>query len=118
MGPIDYDHWPERLNQKRPAVAVDLYQRTVIGFAEPESDGHIDCFYVHPDYQRKGIGRALMQAIDRKAGRAGLHRLFAGVSITSKPFFLQTGFTVVRPNRAARGGMFLKNYHYIMERFY
>lgn len=111
--PIDYDHWLERLNRKQPIVAVDSDKATVLGFAELDPDGHIDCFYVHPDHQRKGVGRALMRAIDKKAGRAELHRLFAEVSITAKPFFLQMGFTVVRPNLAARGGMLLKNY--IME---
>lgn len=114
--PIDYVHWLERLNQKQPIVAIDSYDKTVLGFAELDPDGHIDCFYVHPDHHRKGVGRALMQAIDRMAAGAGLHRLFAEVSITAKPFFLQMGFTVVRPNLAARGGMMLKNY--IMERSY
>ncbi|EHQ05728.1 GNAT family N-acetyltransferase [Leptonema illini] len=113
--PIDYDHWLERLNRKQPAVAVDSNETTVLGFAELDPDGHIDCFYVHPDHQRRGVGIALMQAIAEKAEEIGLRRLFAEVSITAKPFFLQMGFTVVRPNLAARGGMLLKNY--IMERF-
>ena len=51
--PVDYAAWRERLARKRPLLAMD--GDAVVGFAELEDGGHIDCFYVHKDHQRRGV---------------------------------------------------------------
>lgn len=51
--PINYDKWQKRLLSKMPLLAV--INNKIVGFAEIENDGHIDCFYVHKDHQRQCI---------------------------------------------------------------
>jgi len=110
--PIDYDAWRKRLDQKRPVLAIE--NDTVVGFGELEQDGHIDCFYVHSDHQRKGIGRLLMDEIERRARERLLAKLYAEVSITARPFFHAMDFTTVRENEELMRGVLLTNY--IMEK--
>ena len=62
--------------------------------AELEPDGFIDYFYVHPCWQNKGIGKALLKIIEAEASRIGVNLLFADVSVTAKGFFLAQGFEI------------------------
>ncbi len=86
--------WHRRWRDYRVWVAF-LENRTV-GFAETQTTGHVDCFYVHHRYQRQGVGRALIERIVQQARREGGTRLFADVSLTARPFFRNMGFMVVR----------------------
>ena len=70
--------------------------RRIIGFGELESNGHIDCFYVHYQHQRCGVGGKIYRAIETKARELNLTRLFAEASITAKAFFISRGFKVVK----------------------
>jgi putative acetyltransferase len=106
--PMDYERWARRLECTKPFVA--LKNDNVIGFGELESNGHIDCFYIHKDHQRSGIGSALMDRIEETAKSNVCAKLFAKVSITAKPFFLKKGFRVSRPNLVAIDRLMLKNY--------
>lgn len=106
--PVDYERWARRLERTRPVVALE--DQTVLGFGELEKDGHIDCFYIHKDHQRSGIGRDLMNRIEETAKINGCSKLFSEVSITAKPFFLAMGFSVIRPNLVTIGCQMLKNY--------
>jgi len=89
---FDMENWKKRLAQKNPFVA--LIADKIVGFAELEPDGHIDRFYCHHKFQRQGIGSALMREVLAEAGRMGVTRLFAEVSITARDFFLAKGFTI------------------------
>ena len=56
--PIDYIAWKQRLEHKKPYLLIINNQ--VAGFIELEADGHIDCAYVSPIFQRKGVGTQLL----------------------------------------------------------
>ena len=89
---IDMDEWKERIRGKNPFVVEQ--NGAVLGFAELESDGHIDRFYTHHAWQRKGVGSLLYKKIEEEARRRGLSFLYAEVSTTAKPFFLKMGFYI------------------------
>ncbi|NIR45834.1 MAG: GNAT family N-acetyltransferase, partial [Gemmatimonadetes bacterium] len=59
----------------------------IVGFTELDPNGHIDCFFVHHAWQRRGIGTRLMERVVETAVRDSIARLFAEVSITAEPFF-------------------------------
>lgn len=87
----------------------------IIGFGELESNGHIACFYCHKNYQRRGVGSQVYQAIESKAIELGLNRLFTEASITAKPFFQHLGFSVLKEQQVtSRGETFI---NYAMEKF-
>lgn len=49
-------------------------------------------FFVHPDRQRTGIGRALMEALERDAYALSASRIEVPASITGLPFYLAMGY--------------------------
>ena len=88
----DMNEWAERLAQKNPFVAI--VGGRIVGMAEIEVDGFIDYFYVHPDWQGRGIGKALLATLEGEAGKDEADVIAADVSVTAKEFFLAQGFTV------------------------
>lgn len=89
----DMKEWEMRIQSKNPFVAVDGDQ--IVGFGELESDGHIDFFYVHQEYQGRGVGSTLYRAIEKEALNQKIPRLFADVSMMAKEFFLRQGFEIL-----------------------
>ena len=90
---IDQDAWIARLARSNPFVAV--VDNRIVGFAELETNGHIDYFYCHHEWQSKGVGTALMQTIETHGKSLGISRLFAEVSSTAIHFFSAKGFAVI-----------------------
>lgn len=88
----------------------DQKQGIIIGFAELEIDGHIDCFYVHKDYQSRGVGKSLYQAIESQALKLDCDRLYTEASITAKAFFQRQGFALEQEQQIEVRGEVFKNY--------
>jgi len=86
--------WQKRFQNY--SVYVVEAEEKVIGFAEFEATGHIDCFYVHHLWQNKGVGSKLMKHIEIEAKKQGILKLFAEVSVTAKPFFKKMGFNAIK----------------------
>lgn len=107
------DFWRNRFNRYVVYVAEQASQ--IVGFTEWETTGHIDCFFVHHEWQRRGVGTSLMKRVETSAGRRRIRRLFAEVSLTAKPFFLGRGFRIVRQKAAVRDGVALDQY--VMEKW-
>ncbi len=106
--PTDMIKWQTRLNQKRPHVA--LVGPMIAGFIELEADGHIDCAYVRPDFQSKGVGTALYQEVKRQAIEMRLKRLYVEASLVARKFFAKQGFREICENHIERNGQILVNY--------
>lgn len=72
-----------------------------------------ELFYqtVHADYQRRGIGTAVCEALE---AAAQTDKITVHASITAKPFFTSRGYTVMREQRVIREGIALTNY--VMEK--
>jgi len=109
----DADVWAERKSQTRITFVADE-NGTITGFGELENNGHVDCFYCHQKYQRRGIGSAIFRQIEEKAKILGLSRLFLESSITALPFFEAHGFTVTKRQTVVRSGVELINF--VMEK--
>lgn len=88
--PPDYDFWFSRLNEKKPFLAI--VGDRVAGFLELESNGHIDCAYTHPDFQRIGIASKLLDHSVAEAVKMNITRLYVEASLIAKPFFESLGF--------------------------
>ena len=87
------DEWAARLAETKPFVAA--VEGTIVGMAELVADGFIDFLYVRPDWQGKGIGKALLKTLESEAARLAVKVVFADVSVTAKEFFLSQGFRIV-----------------------
>lgn len=106
--PPNYEAWVNRLNIKKPFLAVA--DEKVLGFIELEDDGHIDCAYTHPQYQKIGIMGALYAHIEHIAKQKSLKRLWVEASKVARPFFEAKGFVTVRENKVMRNNVILTNY--------
>ncbi|WP_018151203.1 GNAT family N-acetyltransferase [Leeia oryzae] len=106
--PPDYDHWSVRLKNKKPFIAV--IDGHVAGFIELDEDGHIDCAYTHPDFQRKGVATTLYNYLLIAARRRKIDRLYVDASHMAKPFFEQLGFTTIKMNEILLRGVVLANF--------
>ena len=86
----------------------------IVGFAELASNGYIDCFYCHKDYQGLGIGTILFQTLLQKSSELNLDKLFAEVSITAEPFFEKMRFMVQDKQTERVRGAYLQYYRMYM----
>jgi len=109
---IYFRDWVSVCSEKITYVADD--NGTIAGFGELESDGHIDCFYCHKNYQRMGVGSKIYHAIEAKADELRIHRLYTEASITAQSFFLRMGFSIIKKQQVeCRGESFI---NYAMEK--
>lgn len=100
--------WKKKFEKTQPLVAT--IGDVIVGFAEFEPSGHIDCFYCHHNYIGYGVGSTLMKSIYKIAIEKEINRIFAEVSITARPFFEKQGFTVINEQTVDIKGIKLKNY--------
>ncbi len=99
--PEDYpsDAWCARFEGRISFVAeIDAEP---VGFVDMTPSGHLDRLFVSTDYQRKGIGRGLVEATIESAIALNLKTITTDASITAKPFFLSQGFVVVKEQTVA-----------------
>jgi len=106
------DGWKQKWEKLVPIVA--LSKNIIVGFAEFESNGHIDGFFVHHKFQGKGVGSVLMTAIEAIAKQNYTPRMDAEVSITAKSFFARKGFQVTKKQCVIIRGCKLTNF--VMEK--
>lgn len=105
---LDPEGWMKKFDRTKPLVATSNSE--IVGFAEFEPDGHIDCFYCHHDWIGKGVGAVLMKEIFAKAMKKNISRIFAEVSITAKPFFEKHGFEIILEQEVEKEGVKLVNF--------
>lgn len=83
----------------------------LLGFAELRpNDRHLDCLYARHDNQGRGVGTALLHAIETEARALGLTRLLTEASLTARPFFERRGFRLIARQTVERHGVKLVNF--------
>jgi GNAT superfamily N-acetyltransferase len=104
----DLSAWADRLS--KGTVFVYEVDHEIVGFARVEESGYLDLLYVHPEFQRQGIARALFKQVLAWALRQGITRITSDVSITARPFFEHEGFQVVKSQVVERQGVTFHNF--------
>jgi N-acetylglutamate synthase-like GNAT family acetyltransferase len=54
--------------------------------------GELAAFFVHPGYQRRGVGAQLLQALEKAAADQGLSRLVVRANLASSAFYERMGY--------------------------
>lgn len=115
-GRVDLEAWNRSFITHKTLVAeVDA---RIVGFGDIDisygcsicASAYLDRLYVHKDYQRKGIGRAILSALEKYAEENAVGLISTYASITALPFFEAMGYDTVRRNTVARDGVELTNY--------
>ena len=102
--------WDSKIRSVKPIVVV-LHNK-IVGYSDLQESGLIDHFFVHGDYQRRGIGRILMSEILKRGSSKEM--LYSEVSHTAKPFYESYGFHVVKKQTVNMRGVLINNN--VMER--
>lgn len=105
---VDERQFGQRCESK-PTWVAEVDGR-IAGFSDLDPDGHIDMLYVHPDCQRRGVARALLQHVEEAARATGLRRLYTEASITARPVFETMGFRTIVPQTVTVRGESMTNY--------
>ena len=86
---------------------VAMCEETIAGFGcLVLAENELRACYVDPDYLRKGVGTALVQAIEGRARSAGLPELNVTSSLNAEAFYRRNGYKVVRQGtHTIRGGV-------------
>lgn len=105
---VDRDGW-SKARLARPTWLA-MIDGQAAGFTDLEPDGHLDMMYVHPAFQRRGVARALLRAVEGAARAQNLDRLYSEVSLTARPFFEAHGFRILKEERVLHRGETFRRY--------
>lgn len=108
---ISIDKWCSRFETDYTLIAQ--INKIIVGFANIDCFGYLDCLYVHKDYQRLRIGSVLLKKIENHTKKNGLFEIRVDASITSKCFFLRHGYELITENIVERNNIELINYKMI-----
>jgi GNAT superfamily N-acetyltransferase len=75
----------------------------------PDQDpARVRAFFVHPDWARRGIGRALLAECEAAILRAGFRKIELSATLAGVPLYLSGGYREVsRPNVPLENGLVL-----------
>jgi GNAT superfamily N-acetyltransferase len=73
---------------------VAVADREIVGVAILTRSGKIALCYVTPEARFTGAGKALLQALEKRANKWGIRSLQVTSTVTGKPFYLRNGFVL------------------------
>ena len=82
----------------------------LLGFANLEPGGHLDCLYTAAGSQRRGVAAALCDALEAEARRQGEKLLRVEASRTARGFFEHRGYRVQAAQLVSVDGEELENF--------
>lgn len=89
---------------------VAVIDESITGFASLEDNGYLDFMYVHKDFQRYGIAKALLTQLENYARSKNIKELNSIVSKTALGFFEKHGWEKIREDVVEiRGAVFVDN---------
>jgi putative acetyltransferase len=103
----DMERWCIRIHDISPFVVE--HEGILLGYSDIQPTGYINHFYVHHQWQRRGVGSLLMKKI-LEVAKENTSKLFSDVSITARPFFESWRFEVEQEQLVKIRGSVLKNF--------
>lgn len=92
-------------NDERMAVQTVVAEEdeSVAGFADLDEHGYVNRLFIDPRFGRRGVARALLEAVRSSARTRGLTALTTHASLIARPVFERAGFRVVHEETVRRG---------------
>jgi GNAT superfamily N-acetyltransferase len=80
-------------SKRRTLFGADHYSHREDELLDPTTEAaKIRAFFVHPDWARRGVGTAILDACESAAITAGFTRLEMGATLTGVPFYAARGY--------------------------
>ncbi|WP_372933246.1 GNAT family N-acetyltransferase [Shewanella putrefaciens] len=117
--PRSAKHWHLRLSRSQAWIilvtSAESLSKICVGFINVETDyyhrGYIDSFYIHPDWQRQGLGERIYRELEQWAKGQGYASLSVDASYLSKGLFTQLGFVQIQRNYQQKLGQVLTSFY-------
>ncbi len=100
--------WRDRIRHQYFIVAEKKEQ--IIGFGSINKEAYLDTLFVHKDYQKEGIGSAILHELLDEARNTGKFEVYTEASLTARPFLQKHGFRTKRPQQKVRDGVVFVNF--------
>ena len=104
---LDPIQWERKIRAINPFVAE--WNGVPVGYADIQSSGYIDHFFVSGKHSRRGIGSLLMKRLFGEAKRLNAPILTSDVSRTAQPFFKKFGFIIMEQRYPECFGVIVPN---------
>jgi putative acetyltransferase len=88
---------------------VALLDGAIAGFASLQDNKILDMLYVHPDCVGRGVGAALVDALEKLAAGRGAERMTVEAADSARDFFLRRGYVPQSRNTRIIRGQWLGN---------
>ncbi|MBN1045723.1 GNAT family N-acetyltransferase [Clostridium botulinum] len=108
-GRVNFEAWNRSFLEHFTVVAVD--DDVIVGFGDIDKTGYLDRLFVHKNYQKRGIAKAICDELEKKVNT---EKFITHASITARPFFEKRGYRVLKEQQVEREGIILSNY--VMEK--
>jgi N-acetylglutamate synthase-like GNAT family acetyltransferase len=96
-------------SRRRTLFGGDQAASRDVGVLDPARDAaKIRAFFVHPDWARRGVGRAILLRCEHEAKDAGFHALELMSTLPGVRFYLAMGYETSEPITYAAGDVVLK----------
>lgn len=99
------------LRMARQNVKVAEIGAALAGFMTLEMNGYLDCAYIMPDYQGRGLFRRLYVLLEAEAAASHTKRIHTHASLHACPAFEAMGFTTIKPETVSFGDIYLPRFH-------
>lgn len=109
---VDVNRWAESLEKNISYVIEDNGE--LVGFGDISTTGHLYRLYTHKNYQGKGIGSKILQALEEEAKKLGLDKIKLDSTITAKTFYEIQGFKCIGKSTIEFRGV--EHEDYLMEK--
>lgn len=91
-------------------VLLAIIDGEIVGYGTLKDGNYIDFFYIHKDFQRKGIADKILAKLELEAQKQHSKIITSDISITARPYFEKKGFVVKTEQKNIRLGVELINY--------
>ncbi len=108
-GTIDLAQWNASFLEHYTIVAE--LDGEIAGFGDITADGYLDRLYVHKNYQRRGVAKAICDGLEKAVS---VDKITTHASITARGFFEKRGYRVIKEQQVERQKVIRVNY--VMER--
>lgn len=99
---IHFGGWEETCLKNFTVVAEN--NNGIIGIGQLDYNGHISCFYCHPDNRGQGIGKKLYAALEDYAIAKKISTLHTEADAFDRPFYFKMGFSTVQKQKVLLNG--------------
>lgn len=109
---IDMERFDTTLSHNFTVVILE--HDVIIGFGDIDDTGYLDHLFVHKEYQKQGVAKGILKALEQHALQHDISTVTTHASITARPFFELFGYQVLKEQLVERFGQKLTNF--VMEK--